>query len=453
MSDVTIVCNNLLSPTSLSVNDGEVYALTPSPYPSPSPTGSPVSPFENGKRGSLSVEHFAELEAQPEPKKKKQVRVWVDGCFDLMHYGHANALRQARLEGDYLIVGVHTDEEIRRHKGPPVMNEQERYAAVRACKWVDEVVEGAPYVTSLAMLDQYNVDFCLHGEDMSYDENGRDSYWEVKQAGRFQHLKRTQGVSTTDLVGRMLLMTKDHLPPSVKASTHQPIDKNDSKHMCSAKDVESSQEFKDLTKSVSSCCHFIPSTLTLSQFASGSRSPTEKDVVVYIDGAFDLFHVGHVEALRVAKSFGTYVIVGIHDDAIVNQMKGGNQPILSVYERTLGVLQCRYADEVITGAPWQLTEQVIRQLKISVVVHGTTSDYVDTESDPYSVPKKLGIYKEFASPHADMTTSTIIERIVANSNKFLERNKKKVKGELAFAKQVADAYQEHTAKVSQLAQQ
>lgn len=43
-----------------------------------------------------------------------------------MHYGHANALRQAKELGDYLIVGVHSDAEIRKNKGPPVMNEEER---------------------------------------------------------------------------------------------------------------------------------------------------------------------------------------------------------------------------------------------------------------------------------------------------------------------------------------
>jgi cytidyltransferase-like protein len=65
---------------------------------------------------------------------RKPIRIWCDGCFDMMHYGHANALRQAKREGDYLVVGVHSDADIAQHKGPPVMNEQERYRAVRACK-------------------------------------------------------------------------------------------------------------------------------------------------------------------------------------------------------------------------------------------------------------------------------------------------------------------------------
>lgn len=47
--------------------------------------------------------------------------------YDMVHFGHANSLRQAKALGDYLVVGVHTDEEITKHKGPPVFMEQERY--------------------------------------------------------------------------------------------------------------------------------------------------------------------------------------------------------------------------------------------------------------------------------------------------------------------------------------
>ena len=53
--------------------------------------------------------------------------------------------------------------EIAKHKGPPVFTQAERYKMVRAIKWVDEIVEGAPYVTTLETLDKYNCDFCVHG--------------------------------------------------------------------------------------------------------------------------------------------------------------------------------------------------------------------------------------------------------------------------------------------------
>ena len=48
----------------------------------------------------------------------------------MVHFGHANSLRQAKALGDYLVVGVHTDEEISKHKGPPVFTQEERYTAI-----------------------------------------------------------------------------------------------------------------------------------------------------------------------------------------------------------------------------------------------------------------------------------------------------------------------------------
>ncbi|GBM86555.1 Ethanolamine-phosphate cytidylyltransferase [Araneus ventricosus] len=82
---------------------------------------------------------YSMSESSDNGKRENPIRVWCDGCYDMVHFGHANQLRQAKAMGDYLIVGVHTDEEITRHKGPPVFTEQERYKMVRAVKWVDEV--------------------------------------------------------------------------------------------------------------------------------------------------------------------------------------------------------------------------------------------------------------------------------------------------------------------------
>lgn len=106
----------------------------------------------------------------------------------MVHFGHANSLRQAKALGDYLIVGVHNDEEIIKHKGPPVFTEKERYKMVRAIKWADEVVEGVPYVTTLETLDKYNCDFCVHGDDITTTADGVDSYHLVKKANRYKYV-------------------------------------------------------------------------------------------------------------------------------------------------------------------------------------------------------------------------------------------------------------------------
>ena len=86
--------------------------------------------------------------------------------------------RQARQLGTKLVVGVHSDEEISLHKGPPVFTMEERVKIVKGIKWVDEVVENAPYVTTIETLDKYNCDFCAHGDDitMTADGNGKSHH-------------------------------------------------------------------------------------------------------------------------------------------------------------------------------------------------------------------------------------------------------------------------------------
>ena len=61
---------------------------------------------------------FEYLQTQLEMSEEQstRTRVWCDGCYDMVHFGHANSLRQAKAMGDFLVVGVHTDEEITKHK-------------------------------------------------------------------------------------------------------------------------------------------------------------------------------------------------------------------------------------------------------------------------------------------------------------------------------------------------
>ena len=106
----------------------------------------------------------------------KKDRIWVDGCFDMVHFGHANCLRQAKALGKQLVVGVHSNAEIEKHKGPPVFTDEERYEMVRSIKWVDEVVEDAPYCTYQKTMDEHNCQYCAHGDDLTMDADGNDTY-------------------------------------------------------------------------------------------------------------------------------------------------------------------------------------------------------------------------------------------------------------------------------------
>eukprot|EP01031_Cornospumella_fuschlensis_P038654 gene38654-46989_t len=103
------------------------------------------------------------LEQDEQKEGRKEIRIWMDGAFDMMHYGHMNAFRQARALGTYLIAGVNSDETITQCKGKPICSEAERLETVRGCKWVDEVVEGVPYVldeqTLLHYIEKYKIDY------------------------------------------------------------------------------------------------------------------------------------------------------------------------------------------------------------------------------------------------------------------------------------------------------
>nr|XP_019939992.1 PREDICTED: ethanolamine-phosphate cytidylyltransferase-like isoform X2 [Paralichthys olivaceus] len=344
-------------------------------------------------------------------KRKRVVRLWCDGCYDMVHYGHSNQLRQAKAMGDYLIAGVHTDAEISKHKGPPVFTQEERYKMVRAIKWVDEIVEGAPYVTTLETLDKYNCDFCVHGD-------GKDTYDEVKRAGRYRECKRTQGVSTTDLVGRMLLMTKAH---------HSNIDNPDYQ--------QHTDNFGKGPKGHSpwtGVSQFLQTSQKIIQFASG-KEPKPDDTIIYVAGAFDLFHIGHVDFLEMVykQAERPYVIVGLHFDQEVNRYKGKNYPIMNIHERTLSVLACRYVSEVVIGAPYAVGKDLLDHFKVDLVCHGRTDVFPDKDgSDPYAEPKKRGVFRTIDSSN-NLTTDDIVQRIIENRLQFEARNQKKEAKEMA----------------------
>ena len=131
-------------------------------------------------------EKLQSLEENNIKESGKEIRIWMDGAFDMMHYGHMNAFRQGRALGTYLVVGINSDETITACKGKPVCGERERIDTVRGCKFVDEVVEGVPYVMNdeyLAyVIDKYRIDYVVHGDDPCIVD-GKDVYDSARKLG------------------------------------------------------------------------------------------------------------------------------------------------------------------------------------------------------------------------------------------------------------------------------
>ncbi|XP_058250516.1 choline-phosphate cytidylyltransferase A [Hemibagrus wyckioides] len=167
----------------------------------PAPYADQLDSLEDRPYKRVSME-----EAQRGTPPDRPVRVYADGIFDMFHSGHARALMQAKdlFPNTHLIVGVCSDDLTHKLKGFTVMNEEERYDAVTHCRYVDEVVRNAPWTLTPDFLTKHRIDFVAH-DDIPYSSAGSDDvYKHIKDAGMFAPTQRTEGISTSDIITRIV---------------------------------------------------------------------------------------------------------------------------------------------------------------------------------------------------------------------------------------------------------
>lgn len=139
----------------------------------------------------------------------RPVRIYSDGIFDLFHIGHSRLFSQVKhmFPNVYLIVGVCNDASTIKHKGQVVMNEKERYESVSQCRYVDEVIENAPWVLDIDFLNKHNIDYVAHDEAPYAGVGTADVYEFVKKLDKFLPTKRGAKISTTSIITRII---RDH---------------------------------------------------------------------------------------------------------------------------------------------------------------------------------------------------------------------------------------------------
>ena len=146
------------------------------------------------------------------------VRIYTDGVFDCFHYGHAKVLEQCKKMFPYvhLIVGVCSDADVTKEKGRPIMTAEERAECVKHCKWADEVILNCPWLINLDYLDKLNCKYIAHDPEPYPYNDIDDVYGPFKKAKRFLGTKRTEGISTTDIINRILVDYERYVERNVK---------------------------------------------------------------------------------------------------------------------------------------------------------------------------------------------------------------------------------------------
>ena len=171
--------------------------------------------------GTISVGHLMEEAAETTQRSAKVVGVdiakrrvaevhrrgekvvFTNGCFDILHYGHAFLLQHARSCGDYLILGLNTDASVRRQKGDerPYVDEDQRAYMLSLYPFVDLIVLFDDD-TPLNLIEALRPDVLVKGGDYTPETVvGRDQV--ESWGGHVAICPRLEGLSTTDIVRKI----------------------------------------------------------------------------------------------------------------------------------------------------------------------------------------------------------------------------------------------------------
>ena len=132
--------------------------------------------------------------------------IYVDGCFDLFHYGHVKMFQKALGQGythSVLLVGVMSDEQMIGYKTTPLMNLEERVLSVEACRYVDRVIESPPMPITQEFIEENKINLVIHGDDM-LREQLRKWYGVAMDMGKFKTVPYTNSISTTNIIERIM---------------------------------------------------------------------------------------------------------------------------------------------------------------------------------------------------------------------------------------------------------
>jgi rfaE bifunctional protein nucleotidyltransferase chain/domain len=140
-------------------------------------------------------------------KNRGKVIVTTNGSFDLIHYGHIFSLKESKKQGDILIVGINSDNSVKKYKSDkrPIITEKYRAKVIASIEYVDYVF----------IFNETNpIDFIekikpnIHTNSIEYGENCIEKDAVIKNGGKLYLLKKYKSISTTKIINKILNIYK-----------------------------------------------------------------------------------------------------------------------------------------------------------------------------------------------------------------------------------------------------
>ena len=127
------------------------------------------------------------------------MKIWTNGCFDILHRGHIELFRYAKSLGDELVVGIDTDEKVKLDKGKdrPINNVQDRIFMLQSIKYIDKVVTFDSTDDLTNTIKWYKPDIMVIGSDW----RGKEVIGEI-YTNKLMFFNRVGNYSTTKIIGK-----------------------------------------------------------------------------------------------------------------------------------------------------------------------------------------------------------------------------------------------------------
>ena len=129
---------------------------------------------------------------------------------------------------------------------------------------------------------------------------------------------------------------------------------------------------------------------------------------VFVNGTFDLLHVGHLQLWNFAKSYGDYLIVAIDTDDRVKEKKGPTRPIHNQDERSFFLRMLKPVDQVELFSSDRELEELIKGFNPDIMIVG--SDWKDKPVIGSQYAKRLMFFDRIGDYATTKTIQSIIDR-------------------------------------------